>query len=178
MRRREFVSLLSSAAVTWPVVGHAQQRVMPVVGVLCAGTAEGLERYLASFREGMRQLGYVDGNNVRFELRFADGYLDRLPDLANELVRLNPRVIVSTPLCPRSSNSVSMTASSACGSTTSTTAPPLSPNATSPTCNWFLRRTGRQRFTTCLRARDDIKNSAPYMADRKLAEKPRRNRRG
>jgi ABC-type uncharacterized transport system substrate-binding protein len=98
MRRREFVSLLSSAAVTWPVVGHAQQRVMPVVGVLCAGTAEALERYLASFREGMRQLGYVEGSNVRFEFRFADGYLDRLPDLANELVRLNPSVIVSTPL--------------------------------------------------------------------------------
>src|SRR5204862_6363263 len=74
MRRREFVSLLSSAAVTWPVVGHAQQRVMPVVGVLCAGTAEALERSLASFREGMRQLGYVEGSNVHFEFRFADGY--------------------------------------------------------------------------------------------------------
>jgi hypothetical protein len=46
----------------------------------------------------MRQLGYVEGSDVRFEFRFADGYLDRLPDLANQLVRLNPRVIVSTPL--------------------------------------------------------------------------------
>src|SRR5215472_1649271 len=44
------------AALTWPVVGHAQQRVMPLVGVLCAGTAQALERYLASFREGMQQL--------------------------------------------------------------------------------------------------------------------------
>jgi len=84
--------------VIWPVVGRARQRVIPVVGVLCAGTAQALERYLASFREGMRQLGYVEGGNVHFEFRFADGYLDRLPDLANELVRLNPRVIVSTPL--------------------------------------------------------------------------------
>src|SRR5262249_24805148 len=58
----------------------------------------GLERYLPSFREGMRRLGSVEGSNVRFEFRFADGYLDRLPDLATELVRLNPRVIVSTPL--------------------------------------------------------------------------------
>ena len=98
MRRRELIRFIGGAAVIWPVVGRAQQRVIPVVGVLCAGTAQALERYLASFREGMRQLGYVEGSNIRFEFRFADGYLDRLPDLANELVRLNPRVIVSTPL--------------------------------------------------------------------------------
>jgi putative tryptophan/tyrosine transport system substrate-binding protein len=90
MRRREFITLIGGAAVTWSVVGHAQQRVMPVVGVLCAGTAQALERYLASFREGMRQLGYVEGSNVRFEFRFAD--------VANDLVRLNPCVILSTPL--------------------------------------------------------------------------------
>jgi ABC-type uncharacterized transport system substrate-binding protein len=97
MRRREFITLICGAAAA-PVLGHAQQRVMPVVAVLCAGTAQGLERYLASFREAMQQLGYVEGSNVHFEFRFADGYLDRLPDLANELVRLNPSVIVSTPL--------------------------------------------------------------------------------
>jgi putative tryptophan/tyrosine transport system substrate-binding protein len=98
MRRRDFITLIGGAAVTWPAVGLAQQQVIPVVGILYAGTAQAVERYLASFREGMRQLGYVEGGNVRFELRFADGYLDRLPDLANELVRLNPRVIVSAPL--------------------------------------------------------------------------------
>jgi putative ABC transport system substrate-binding protein len=98
MRRRDFITLIGGAAAAWPVVGHPQQRDLPVVGVLCAGTAQALERYLASFREGMRRLGYVDGSNVHFEFRFADGYLDRLPDLAIELVRLKPRVIVSTPL--------------------------------------------------------------------------------
>src|SRR5215468_3134926 len=98
MRRREFLTLIGCAAATWPVVGHAQQQITPLVGVLCTGTAEALERYLASFREGMHELGYVEGSTVRFEFRFADGYLDRLPDLANEMVRLNPRVIVSTPL--------------------------------------------------------------------------------
>jgi putative ABC transport system substrate-binding protein len=98
MRRREFITLIGGAAAAWPVVGRAQQLVTPLIGVLCAGTAQALERYLASFREGMRRLGYVEGSNVRFEFRFADGYLDRLPDLAMELVRLNPRVIVSTPL--------------------------------------------------------------------------------
>jgi putative ABC transport system substrate-binding protein len=96
--RREIVVLGAGAAAAWPLAARAQQRVMPVVGVLCTGTAQALERYLASFREGMRRLGYVEGTNVRFEFRFADGYLDRLPDLAIELVRLNPRVIVSTPL--------------------------------------------------------------------------------
>ncbi|HSR78040.1 MAG TPA: hypothetical protein VLN57_15765 [Xanthobacteraceae bacterium] len=72
MRRREFIAHIGGAAVAWPVLGHAQQRVMPVVGVLCTGTAQALERYLASFREGMRRLGYVEGTNVRFEFRFAE----------------------------------------------------------------------------------------------------------
>src|SRR5262245_33847465 len=98
MRRRDFITVICGAAAAWPVLGHAQKRVTPVVAVLCGGTAQALERYLASFREGMRRLGYVEGSNVRFEFRFADGYLDRLPDLAIDLVRLNPRVIVSTPL--------------------------------------------------------------------------------
>src|SRR5262245_31864400 len=99
LRRRDFITLLGGiAAAGWPFAARAQQPVMPVVAVLCTGTAQALERYLASFREGMRRLGYVEGGNVRFEFRFADGYLDRLPELAMELVRLNPRVIVSTPL--------------------------------------------------------------------------------
>jgi ABC-type uncharacterized transport system substrate-binding protein len=97
MKRREFITLLGGAAA-WPLAARAQQPTMPVIGVLCAGNAQALERYLASFREGMRRLGYVEGSNIRFEFRFADGYLDRLPDLAVELVRLNPHVIVSTPL--------------------------------------------------------------------------------
>src|SRR5262249_23644309 len=97
MRRRAVVTLLAGAAA-WPLAARAQEAGMPLVAVLCTGTAQALQRYLASFREGMRRLGYVEGSNVRFEFRFADGYLDRLPDLAIELVRLNPHVIVSTPL--------------------------------------------------------------------------------
>jgi putative ABC transport system substrate-binding protein len=98
MRRREFITLLGSAAAAWPPAARAQQREMPLVGILCAGTAQALERDLASFREGMRRLGYVEGSTVRFAFRFADGYLERLPALAIELVHLSPRVIVSTPL--------------------------------------------------------------------------------
>src|SRR5215472_1444407 len=96
LQRREFITLLGGLAA-WPLAARAQQAAMPVVAVLCAGTAQALERYLASFREGMRRLGYVEGSNVRFEFRFADGYLERLPALAIELVHLSPNVIVSTP---------------------------------------------------------------------------------
>jgi len=96
IKRREFITLIGGAA--WPLAARAQQREMPLVGILCAGTMQALERDLASFREGMRRLGYVEGSNVRFEFRFADGYLERLPALAIELVHLSPNVIVSTPL--------------------------------------------------------------------------------
>ena len=66
MRRRDFISLIiGGATAAWPLAAHVQQRDMPVVGVLCAGTAEALERYVASFREGMRQLGYIEGSNIR-----------------------------------------------------------------------------------------------------------------
>jgi hypothetical protein len=95
MRRREFITLIGGAAAAWPVVGRAQQRVLPVVGVLCAGTAQALERYLASFREGMRRLGYVDGSNVHFEFRFADGYLDRLPDLGENRIDITSNLVKS-----------------------------------------------------------------------------------
>jgi len=67
MRRREFLTLIGCAASTWPVLGHAQQQITPLVGVLCTGTAEALECYLASFREGMHELGYVEGSNIHFE---------------------------------------------------------------------------------------------------------------
>jgi ABC-type uncharacterized transport system substrate-binding protein len=98
MKRREFITLLGGAAAAWPLAAQAQQRAVPVVGFLSAGTAHALERDLASFRDSIRRLGYVEGSNIRFEFRFADGFLDRLPDLATDLVRLNPRVIVSAPL--------------------------------------------------------------------------------
>jgi hypothetical protein len=57
-----------------------EQRAVPLIGFLAARTAQALHRYLTSFREGMRRLGYVEGSSVRFEFRFADGYLDRLQD--------------------------------------------------------------------------------------------------
>jgi putative ABC transport system substrate-binding protein len=99
VKRRSFLTLLGGAAAVWPVAAVGQQRAaMPTVGILIAGSAASYVSLLDAFREGMRQLGYFEGSNVRFEYRFADGYLDRLPELAIELVRLGPSVIVSAPL--------------------------------------------------------------------------------
>jgi putative tryptophan/tyrosine transport system substrate-binding protein len=97
MNRRAFIAGLGGAAA-WPLVARAQQPAIPLIGFLYGGTEQAQERNLASFRDGLRQLGYAEGSNIRFEFRFADGYLDRLPDLAVDLVRLNPNVIVSAPL--------------------------------------------------------------------------------
>ena len=97
MRRREFITLVGGAAAAWPKLARAQQR-LPIVGLLQPGNAVSGAPYLQAFRGAMREFGYVEGNNVRFEYRFADGELDRLPDLAADLVRLNPGVIVSATL--------------------------------------------------------------------------------
>jgi putative ABC transport system substrate-binding protein len=80
-------------------VARAQQaEQVRLIGILLAGSEIGNAGNLKSFRNGMRELGYEEGRNIRFEYRFADGYLDRLPALAADLVQLNPSVIVSAPL--------------------------------------------------------------------------------
>ena len=97
MRRREFIAAVGGA-VTWPLAARAQQAPVPLVGILLVSTAAANARLLDAFRSGMLELGYVEGRNIRYEYRFADGYLDRLPDLAIDLVRRKPDVIVSAPL--------------------------------------------------------------------------------
>jgi putative ABC transport system substrate-binding protein len=100
MKRREFITLLGGAAVTWPLDARAQQQAddRPIIGLLFAGTEISQARNLKAFRDGMRELGHDEERNIRFEYRFADGYLDRLPGLAAELIFLKPNVIVSSPL--------------------------------------------------------------------------------
>ena len=97
MRRREFIAALGGAAA-WPVVARAQQASIHLIGILIAASAAASAHLLDAFRSGMLELGYVEGRNIRYEYRFADGYLDRLPDLAIDLVRLKPDLIVSAPL--------------------------------------------------------------------------------
>jgi putative tryptophan/tyrosine transport system substrate-binding protein len=96
--RRELITLLSGAATAWPFAAGGQQPALPVIGFLSAGAATTLKREIDAFCDGLRNLGYIEGRNIRFEYRFADGYLDRLPTLAAELVRLNPNVVVSSPV--------------------------------------------------------------------------------
>ena len=101
MRRRQFLLLLGGAAATpmlAPLGAQGQQSPPVLVAILQAGSATSTATSLRAFRDGMRRLGYIDGRNIRFEYRFADGVIDRLPGLAAELVALNPNVIVSGPL--------------------------------------------------------------------------------
>ena len=93
LRRREFITLLGGAAVAWPVAARAQQSIVARIGALYIGLADA-ESFKKELLEGLRQLGYVEGKNIAFEFRSADGKLDRLPELAAELVRLKVDVIV------------------------------------------------------------------------------------
>jgi putative ABC transport system substrate-binding protein len=93
MRRREFISLLGCAAAAWPLAARAQQPAMPVIGFLDPRSPGTTEYLLRAVHQGLKDSGYVDGENVTFTYRFADGQFDRLPELAAELVRLRVAAI-------------------------------------------------------------------------------------
>jgi putative ABC transport system substrate-binding protein len=95
MRRREFIAGLGSAAA-WPVVGQAQQPAMPVVGFLSIAPPGTTLAASAPFRQGLSQLGFVEGRNVSLEYRFADGAYSQLPGLAADLVRRQVALIFAT----------------------------------------------------------------------------------
>jgi putative ABC transport system substrate-binding protein len=95
MRRREFIGLLGGVAATWPLVAHAQQAAVPVVGYLGDISPEARRDRLDAFRKGLAEVGYVEGRNVAIEYRWAQGQYDRLPALAADLVRSHVAVIVA-----------------------------------------------------------------------------------
>src|ERR1700731_3506193 len=93
MRRREFISLFAGAAA-WPLAARAQQSKVPTVGILVVG-ARGSEQFWRLFQDDMAELGYVEGQNIRYEFRSDQGQIGRLPELAAQLVRLNVDLIVT-----------------------------------------------------------------------------------
>ena len=93
MRRREFIALLSSSAVAWSLAARAQQ---PLVGFFYSGTLTDAPQFVTAFRQGLKEGGYFEGQNVVIEYRSAEGQYDRLPALAADLVRRQVTVIVAT----------------------------------------------------------------------------------
>src|SRR5260370_13167971 len=100
LRRREFITLLGGAVAVWPLTARAQQPATPVIGFLNATSPEGSTERLGGLRQGRKDTGYVEGDNITIIYRWAENQIDRLPEMAAELVRRQVAVIAATSTSP------------------------------------------------------------------------------
>jgi putative ABC transport system substrate-binding protein len=109
LRRRDFIKGITGSTVVWPLAAHAQQSAMPVIGFLRSTSAAGSEHLVAAFEQGLKEAGFVEGQNVVIDYRWGNDQSDRLSGLATELIRRQPAVIIGNMLATRASMTATTT---------------------------------------------------------------------